>query len=215
MSASVSNVGATGAVTTTVDTVAKAAADAQAAADANKIVKDAAVNAAVELDRVLSISVSDPSRNAQVAPALSNFYAKNYAAGQSAKYDALTGLIDTKLISITNPTRNTLVGRAQSAYNAMPAFATGGDFSGGLRIVGENGPELEATGASRIFNANQTKNILSGGNDNSEIVAELRAVRSQLANVQSELSDIKRTNAEMNRTMDKFDIDGLPETRLA
>jgi hypothetical protein len=46
-------------------------------------------------------------------------------------------------------------------------FATGGDFNGGLRIVGENGPELEATGASRIFNAQQTKDILSGGNSGS------------------------------------------------
>lgn len=43
-------------------------------------------------------------------------------------------------------------------------FASGGDHPGGLRIVGENGPELEATGPSRIFNANQTRQILSGGN---------------------------------------------------
>jgi tape measure domain-containing protein len=45
----------------------------------------------------------------------------------------------------------------------VPKFATGGDFSGGLRLVGERGPELEATGPSRIFNANQTKDILNGG----------------------------------------------------
>jgi tape measure domain-containing protein len=44
-----------------------------------------------------------------------------------------------------------------------PTFATGGDHMGGLRLVGENGPELEATGPSRIFNANQTKDILGGG----------------------------------------------------
>jgi tape measure domain-containing protein len=44
-----------------------------------------------------------------------------------------------------------------------PTFATGGDFGGGLRLVGEKGPELEATGPSRIFNAQQTKDILSGG----------------------------------------------------
>jgi hypothetical protein len=43
----------------------------------------------------------------------------------------------------------------------IPGFATGGDHRGGLRIVGENGPELEATGASRIFNAAQTREILA------------------------------------------------------
>lgn len=43
-------------------------------------------------------------------------------------------------------------------------FAGGGDHAGGFRIVGERGPELEATGPSRIFNAAQTRDILSGAN---------------------------------------------------
>lgn len=45
----------------------------------------------------------------------------------------------------------------------VPQFAAGGDHAGGYRIVGERGYELEATGPSRIFNADQTRNILSGG----------------------------------------------------
>lgn len=44
----------------------------------------------------------------------------------------------------------------------IAAFAKGGDHLGGLRIVGEEGPELEATGPSRIFNAKETARILSG-----------------------------------------------------
>ena len=43
------------------------------------------------------------------------------------------------------------------------AFASGGDFRGGLRLVGERGPELEATGPSRIFTAEQTRRMLTGG----------------------------------------------------
>jgi hypothetical protein len=46
---------------------------------------------------------------------------------------------------------------------AVPKFATGGNHSGGYRIVGESGRELEATGSSKIFSAAQTKDILSGG----------------------------------------------------
>jgi phage-related minor tail protein len=65
-----------------------------------------------------------------------------------------------------------------------PGFAAGGDHVGGLRLVGENGPELEATGPSRIFNASQTRSILSGG-DNSELVAEIRALRRQVANLEN------------------------------
>jgi len=42
----------------------------------------------------------------------------------------------------------------------FPGFADGGDHTGGLRIVGERGPELQATGPARIFNADQTRRIL-------------------------------------------------------
>ncbi len=54
----------------------------------------------------------------------------------------------------------TLAGGIASAIG-LPGFASGGDHRGGWRIVGENGPELEATGASRIFNAAQTREILT------------------------------------------------------
>lgn len=63
----------------------------------------------------------------------------------------------------------------------IPGFASGGDFAGGWRIVGERGPELEATGAARIFNAQDTARIFSsrGGNEQlmRELVAEIKALR--------------------------------------
>lgn len=45
----------------------------------------------------------------------------------------------------------------------IPGFAGGGNHAGGLRIVGENGPELEYTGPSTIVPADLTRRILSGG----------------------------------------------------
>lgn len=53
-------------------------------------------------------------------------------------------------------------GLLDSFASWLPKFASGGDHIGGLRLVGENGPELEATGPARIFNANQTQRILRG-----------------------------------------------------
>lgn len=47
-------------------------------------------------------------------------------------------------------------------------FAGGGDHAGGWRLVGERGPELEATGPSRIFSADETRSILSGGAQSSD-----------------------------------------------
>jgi len=74
-------------------------------------------------------------------------------------------------------------------------FANGGDFGGGLRIVGERGPELEATGPSRIFNANQTRDILSGGN-NEAMVIELKAVREELALLRAEAQSVAVSSAK-------------------
>jgi hypothetical protein len=56
----------------------------------------------------------------------------------------------------------------------LPAFAGGGAHVGGLRLVGERGPELEATGPSRIHSSAQLGRMLSGGD-------ELAALRREMA----------------------------------
>mgnify|MGYP002717075195 CR=1 FL=1 len=58
----------------------------------------------------------------------------------------------------------------------VPGFASGGDHSGGLRIVGEKGPELEATGPARIWSADQTRNLLSGRQGGSAIADKPQSV---------------------------------------
>jgi hypothetical protein len=45
----------------------------------------------------------------------------------------------------------------------IPGFASGGMHRGGLRIVGENGPELEATGPSMIYPASALRGMGGGG----------------------------------------------------
>lgn len=45
----------------------------------------------------------------------------------------------------------------------VPGFASGGRHRGGLRIVGENGPELEATGPSMIYPTDALARLGGGG----------------------------------------------------
>lgn len=51
----------------------------------------------------------------------------------------------------------------------IPRFASGGYHRGGLRLVGERGPEIEATGPSRITSNNDLQKMLS----NDEVVKTL------------------------------------------
>ena len=90
---------------------------------------------------------------------------------------------------------------------AIPGYALGGDFAGGLRIVGENGPELEATGPSRIFNATQTRGMLQG-NGSGDMVLELRALRADNADMRAELRAIANSNARMAKLAERADQDG-------
>jgi hypothetical protein len=71
--------------------------------------------------------------------------------------------------------------RLAGKSRGLPGYYAGGMFEGGLRIVGERGPELEATGPSRIFDAQTTASMLrSGGASNDDVIAELRLVREAL-----------------------------------
>ncbi|MBK5004149.1 tape measure protein [Pseudomonas sp. S32] len=70
-------------------------------------------------------------------------------------------------------------GKANGETIRIPGFASGGTFGGGLRLVGERGPELEVTGPSRIYNAGQTAAMLTGGQGEAT-AAEVRELRAEL-----------------------------------
>ncbi len=73
----------------------------------------------------------------------------------------------------------------------IPGFATGGQHDGGWRIVGENGPELEYTGPSRIFSNPQSQSLL----DNGDLVAEIKELRAVIARQAEVLNQIKQSTA--------------------
>lgn len=73
---------------------------------------------------------------------------------------------------------------AWAKENKIPGFASGGLHAGGLRVVGERGWEVEATGPARIWNQQQLGQALSGGSSSTaDLLAEVRALRAQVAAV--------------------------------
>ncbi|WP_312587435.1 tape measure protein [Comamonas terrigena] len=92
----------------------------------------------------------------------------------------------------------------------IPAFAAGGYHAGGLRWVGENGPELEATGPSRIWNQSQLAGALGGGGNSEVLVAEIRALREEQ---RAQAATIVRLQQDNNRLLMRWETQGLPTER--
>ncbi|WP_333907067.1 phage tail length tape measure family protein [Delftia acidovorans] len=94
---------------------------------------------------------------------------------------------------------------AALARNGIQRFEAGGMFAGGLRMVGERGPELEVTGPARYWSSAQTQALLSGAGGNArleslveQLVAENRLMRGQIA-------ALERNTAGMPQMAEQFD----------
>lgn len=110
----------------------------------------------------------------------------------------------------------------------VPAFAAGGLHSGGLRLVGEAGPELEITGPARIVNAADTARLLHAINqsttvpatqpylDSAALLIELQNLRNEVAQLRTDTRAghvaIAGNTRAAAQTLDKWDVLGLPQT---
>jgi len=92
-------------------------------------------------------------------------------------------------------------------------FALGGYHSGGLRMVGERGPELEATGPSRVYSANQTRRMMQ----NPDLVEAVKAMKEEIVELRNEQRQLGiNNNKYTKRTYDlyrQWDTEGLPAER--
>jgi hypothetical protein len=92
----------------------------------------------------------------------------------------------------------------------VPGYASGGIHAGGLRLVGEDGPELEVTGPSRIYNAADTAAMLRGGDNSAE---EIRQLREDLNIGLRAIAKHTMQTARRVEYLERWDYDGLPAER--
>jgi phage-related minor tail protein len=171
------------------------------------------------------------ARAEAVAGRLDSVAPKDYAKESLdllAQIDATLAALETSALSgeqvITNAinaSRDATVNGLRQVVNALTgkavaAFAKGGDHAGGLRLVGERGPELEVTGPSRIFSAERTQAILSGGGNQELLLAELRglrqsneALRAEVASLRIEARATASNTGKTARQLDRLEMDGM------
>ena len=88
-----------------------------------------------------------------------------------------------------------------------PAFANGGYYQGGMALVGEEGPELiNFSNPGQVYTARQTASMLSG--ESSEVVAELKAVRSEIIMLRAEVRADVSHNAKTAKLLDRVIPEG-------
>lgn len=97
-------------------------------------------------------------------------------------------------------------------FLGIPGFAGGGNHAGGLRVVGERGPELEATGPARYWNASQTTSMLAAagsGGGAAPVLHYAPVYQVQGSDREQILSEVRRMDAQSKRELmsymrDKF-----------
>jgi hypothetical protein len=88
-------------------------------------------------------------------------------------------------------------------YGTTFGYASGGFHPGGLRVVGERGPELEFTGPSRIVSNSNSKKLL----DTSQMENEVKQLRSEISQLRFEFRQLLRIHS-------RWDGDGIPAERV-
>jgi hypothetical protein len=84
-------------------------------------------------------------------------------------------------------------------------FANGGVHSGGVRMVGESGPEIEVTGGSRITS---NKALMDALGANKELLNEIRQLKGYIRQT-------TKNTGETRDRLNRWNVEGLPEERAA
>lgn len=155
-----------------------------------------------------------------IAARLETTLPTNYAAASLELLDQLdaslaaiaaqTATAQADVVAAINTSRDAVVDGLRALLlavqgEAVPAFAAGGYHAGGLRLVGERGPELEATGAARIYSARETAALLrsAGGPEPAQPVglsAARRPPALELAQLQlDQLGQLQRNSSQQLR----------------
>lgn len=143
--------------------------------------------------------------------------AKNRAAIQKLYQDLLGRPADDGGLSFFSSSGASLAEveaamKRSDEYKAkVPGYANGGDFAGGARLVGEVGPEVEVTGASRIHSTQSLMDALRNPSSNNDALAAAvdrlsATVDRQRVTIEQQASALEQIQRNTRRQADTLDV---------
>lgn len=181
--------------------IAEAAAAAEAAAKA-KAEKDAKTIGLLQAALTTVANTSSEKKTTQYKAA-----APFLTSDISTITDTATAIsvLQAAVVKIANTSSEKKTADYQAALPYLTR-ASGGYTPAGLTLVGEEGPELvNFEKPSMIYNAGQTNAMING-----EVAVELRNLREEN---KAQASAMVGLQARVTRLLERWDGDGLPETR--
>lgn len=140
--------------------------------------------------------------------------AKWYGSGNwdDARGSSLIGLAKSMGVDPVDLERRLIAEGMQVSADGIvlsKRYAQGGLHSGGWRLVGEQGPEVEFTGPARYWSFDQSRSMLSGGGGgNEELIAENRALRAKVDQLIARLDRVAAATETSARLMDRVTANG-------
>lgn len=127
----------------------------------------------------------------------------------NAVYASATS-ISAAISNALNPSETSTTNTTSS----ITGYAEGGTHAGGLRLVGENGPELEVTGPSTILNSNSTAGLLDKLSNNADLIAEIRLLRDEVRALKESAKVTAEQTKITAKQLTRWEADGLPATTI-
>jgi hypothetical protein len=103
--------------------------------------------------------------------------------------------------------RDVIYRQKKAYYESLPAFANGGTHTGGWRLVGERGPEVEYTGSSQIL-SNDMMRQFGSGSGNEALVIEIRGLREEVSRLRASSEDTAKSTRKTTDILRNVTQDG-------
>jgi phage-related minor tail protein len=163
--------------------------------------KDALAAAKAEFEKATAMARSGDQEAAKALPELSQTML-TLAQGQAS---TLIELRRAQALT-ANSLEQTITGIASQYGAVVPAFAGGGNYAGGMALVGEEGPELiNFNQGGYVHTAGQTASMLGG---NGDLLREIRRLNNKVEQLEAAAISTAISNSKLLKILERVTPNG-------